>query len=82
MSILRKAAQALAKAQSGGDDFDGLDEDLQETLIGEVRAVLLAIRKPTEEMLSAGAVGSGEDSKGVAYGAWEAMIDAALAEES
>lgn len=39
-------------------------------------------RKPTKQMLEAGAAGSGEDSEGCALGAWEAMIDAALADTS
>jgi len=32
-------------------------------------------------MINAGAIASGEDSDSVAIGAWQAMIDAALAEE-
>lgn len=43
-------------------------------------AALKVMRLPTTEMLKAGAIGSGEDSEAVALGAWEAMIDVALAE--
>ncbi|KTS09750.1 hypothetical protein SB2_11895 [Methylobacterium radiotolerans] len=45
-----------------------------------VRAVLMALREPSAEMIDAGAIGSGEDSENVAEGAWECMIDAILAE--
>lgn len=34
-------------------------------------------KEATPEMLAAGAKGSGEDSKGVAVGAWDAMLAAA-----
>jgi|GEM_PF-5489367 len=40
--------------------------------------IIEAMREPTEAMLEAGAEGSGEDSRGVATGAWNAMIEAAL----
>lgn len=42
------------------------------------RAAISAMREPTADMIYAGARGSGEDSDGVALGAWHAMIDAAL----
>ena len=44
------------------------------------RAVIEAMREPTSLMLKEGAAGSGEDSEATALGAWDAMIDAALAE--
>ena len=50
--------------------------------LGYARVAIAALREPTKEMVYAGARGSGEDSDGVALGAWEAMIDAALAEEA
>lgn len=50
------------------------------TCEGIARAVLAAVREPSRSMLEAGASGSGEDSETVAICAWEAMIDAALAE--
>ena len=45
-------------------------------------AAIEAMREPTEAMIKEGAYGSGEDSAGVACGAWKAMIDAALDEKS
>jgi len=47
----------------------------------EARAAIKAMRMPTRVMIEAGAKGSGEDSEAVAIITWEAMIDAALAEE-
>lgn len=44
------------------------------------RAAIEAMREPTRMMIDAGASGCGEDSINVAMGAWDAMIDAALAE--
>lgn len=75
--ILHQAARALAKAQSGVDDWDGLDPAFQATLIENARAVLEAIREPSEGMVAA--LGNGEAAKW-ARGTWRAMIDAALAE--
>ena len=42
------------------------------------RAAIAAMREPSEAMIKEGAYGSGEDSAGVACGAWKAMIDEAL----
>lgn len=40
---LERAARALAKRQNGGlDEWDALDPELQETLIGEARAAVEA----------------------------------------
>lgn len=44
------------------------------------RAAIKAMREPTDEMVRAGADGSGEGSEACAEGAWSAMLDAALAE--
>jgi len=42
------------------------------------RAAVQALREPTDEMVKAGAHGSGEDSETTALGAWQAMIDSIL----
>lgn len=60
MSPLEAAARALAKHQRGTDDFDALEEALQEALKDTVRVVLEAFRVPNEDMLQAG---GGEASK-------------------
>ena len=54
MSMIERAARALAKAQSGSDEWEGLDGDLQSQLKAEVSAVIEAIREPSEAMTSAG----------------------------
>ena len=78
MTPITRAARALAKQQSGTDDYDALDPALQDALKDEVRAVLGAVREPSEGMADAGYVHYNEDE-----GPWrvfEAMIDAALTE--
>lgn len=49
------------------------------TLLDQIDIAGFAIvpKEPTDEMVRAGAVGSGEDSDGCACGAWDAMIAAA-----
>jgi len=37
---LHRAARALMKSQSGVDDFDALDDEMQQGLLDDVRAVL------------------------------------------
>lgn len=74
------AARALAKQQSGADDYDALDEALQLALQEEVRVVLRAVREPSEGMVEAA---SDRDRFGydpLPSETWQAMIDAALAE--
>ena len=75
-SPIEAAARALAKKQSGADDYDALDEGLQEALKDEVRAVLGAIPRPSWKMLQAA------DNIEMAPwdSGWEAMINAALEE--
>lgn len=78
MTPLRKAARAKVLIESGSDDFDALSEELQEQVIESVKAVLMAIREPSEAMVMAGdeqPVLDGSDKR------WRAMIDAAIAEE-
>lgn len=62
--------------------FKDLYPSAQRPYLDEARAAIEAMREPTEEMIAAGARGSGEDSQDVALGAWEAMIDAALSKDS
>jgi hypothetical protein len=93
MTPLEKAARALAKVQSGTDEWDAYDQAFQETLIEAVRAVLQAIREPSEVMVEAGAVDVysqtyadhmesevREDDRRIAQNVWCEMIDAALTE--
>lgn len=83
---LTRAARALAKAQSGVEDFDLLDDEMQDTLRDNVRAVLEAIREPTDHMLSDGAfqIFKGEriteDDIHAAKRVWRAMTKTALSE--
>jgi len=50
---LHRAARALMKSQSGVDDFDALDDEMQKGLLDDVRAVLSAMREPNEVMIEA-----------------------------
>lgn len=45
---LTRAARALVLSQSGVDDFDALDEEMQQGLVEDVKAVLGAFREPAE----------------------------------
>lgn len=81
--IIEAGARALALAQSGVDEFDALDEGFRETLRENVRAVLRAIREPTDHMLISGRAPLPEHDEPLledAENCWQAMIDAALAE--
>lgn len=49
-TIIELGARALAKSQSGVDEWDSLDEAFQENLKDHVRAVLGAMREPSEAM--------------------------------
>lgn len=85
MTPLRKMARALAKDQSGCDCFDDLEPEAQEALRENVRAVLGAIREPSEEMKGDGALRIYRVSQSLgtiaqAEGAWQAMLDTALSE--
>lgn len=72
---LRRAARALAKHQSGVDDFDSLDEALQDALIEEVRVVLREVREPSVEMKHASdRIAHARDEE-----IWQAMIDELVA---
>lgn len=83
-----RAARALVLSQSGSDDFDRLDGNTQANVIENVRAVVQALREPTDEMAGAGAeiiAAVGPDESVVAHqsdarNVWRFMIDVALAE--
>ena len=74
---LRRAARALMKSQSGADDFDALDPEMQSGLLDDVRAVLQAVWEPSDAMIAAA-----QDTVTINHPAdvWPAMVDAALAE--
>jgi hypothetical protein len=79
MSPLAKAARALVLKESGTDSFDALEPELQEQVIESVKAVLEAVRSPSDAMLEAGVDGAGNSAFEV-ENAWQAIIDAAIAE--
>ncbi len=81
MSIIERAARALAKSESGSDDWDGLDEGVQQKLLANVRAVIEALREPSPEMIEdllLTEAGGGIDTLKVSD-TWQVMIDALLA---
>lgn len=85
-SPLRNAARALCKAQSGVECFDDIEPEAQEIAIETVKAVILAIREPSEGMVIAGGQllmddDSPEPPLLLAEAVLQAMIDAALSEQ-
>jgi len=75
MTPIERAARALALRNDGrGARWD--------VWVGDVHAVLTAIREPSEAMLDAhiAAKDMHEDREGQAYVVWHAMIDAAMGE--
>ena len=86
MKTIECAARALAKAQSGIDQWDGLDAELQAQIISEATAVIEAIREPSIEVALAGERLLGND-RGHSVDAddmrdsWIVMVDALLNEE-
>lgn len=88
MTAIDMAARALVAARGGADDYDGLAPARQAVLKGEVRAILQAIRDPSERMTGAGAeiirnVHQGESDEAFrsdAANTWRFMIDAVLDE--
>jgi len=62
--------------------FEQADDATIERCIAQARAVLAAMREPTEAMVKAGALNQSPPGYRMnAQFAWEGMIDAALAEE-
>jgi hypothetical protein len=74
MTSLEKAARALAKEVQPHADWDRMNPQFRAPYFREARAVLLAVREPSDVMLLA--------AKGLpdadAYEAFTAMIDAIL----
>jgi hypothetical protein len=84
---LTRAALALAGSQGQPiDSLDELEDEFRDQLIEDVKAVLGAIREPSDEQLIEaqrnmfGGTRSAPPSTAIAIG-YRAMIDAALAEE-
>jgi len=84
---LHRAARALMKSQSGVDDFDALDDEMQASLLDDVRAVLEALREPSPLMLTSAAYTlagvtkeANEANEQEAWRIFRRMIDAALSE--
>lgn len=73
MTMIQRAAMALANADNGAPTTWRMYVD-------DVRAVIAAMRDPTEAMLSAGSSGSNCGENPDPDDVWRAMIDAALEE--
>lgn len=88
MSLVDRAARALAVSRSDLDDWDALGEMRQEQLRKAVRAALKTLRDPDDRMMEAGAeivrnVGPAESEfayRNDAANTWRFMIDALLRE--
>lgn len=88
--MVLRAARAISKERflDGGieddDGFDDVSPNVQSQLITEARAVLMALREPTDAMTKAAArpsemaTGAGGLVDYEAKAAWVAMIDKAL----
>lgn len=87
-SIIERAARALAASASGHDDWDSMDFQQREAIVRDIRAVLHAVREPTDAMALAGAevihnvgpAATAEGHQGDAASTWRFMIAAALSE--
>jgi len=87
MSMIERAARALAKSESGHDDWDNLDPPLQDELRSNVRAVIAALREPSRWVSDAGEKYPGTENchsigRHDMHTAWTRMIDALLSEPS
>lgn len=84
MSPIEKGARALALSQSGVDEWDALDEAFQENLKEHVRAVLEALREPSEGMVDAAHLAIGRNQGPASHFdcriGFIAMVDVALSE--
>lgn len=85
MTPLDTAARALALSQCGEACFQGLEPEAQEALRENVRAVLQAIREPSDGKLKAGfedypTIWTAAITAPDQIGVWQAMIDAILSE--
>ncbi|PZQ50537.1 MAG: hypothetical protein DI555_22915 [Novosphingobium pentaromativorans] len=82
MNTIQQAARALAKKQSGHDDWSCLEEELRAELVSEAKAVIGALRALDENILSAGTAALRNRGFGLGHSdiaaAWSAMIEAAL----
>jgi len=76
MTMIERVARAMLA--TGPLTWDQIHPKSQSDYIKMARAAIAAMREPSEAMIKEGAYGSGEDSAGVACGAWKAMIDEAL----
>ena len=74
MTMIERVARAIAQSRHGRTATD--EEDLQ-----DARAAILALREPSEEMISAGYNAACSDRLYI-KGSWRAMIDAALNDHS
>jgi hypothetical protein len=78
-------ARALAKANSNEDCYDTLDESVQQRLQQSVKAISLAMRKPSAAMIRAALtleLPAGRRLHEIeAMLVWERMIDAAVSED-
>lgn len=85
MTPIERAARAMHRYDEPTVDWAGLSEVRQRHYMGRVRAALTAIREPSSDMQYAVGGGSEDDlvnNPHDAYLIWQAMIDAALAEEA
>lgn len=88
MTPLEHAARALAQTRYGYDAWEQEDADGRQRLLAEARAVIEAIREPSEAMTKAGRDSLEHDSDGsllggpeeAAHNTYSRMIDALLEE--
>jgi hypothetical protein len=89
MTPIQRAARALVLKESGVSDFSGLSPEAREQALERVKVVLEALRDPSDAMYDAAQTSDalawmaapGEGLDEVHWDvAWQAMIDAAIAE--
>ena len=87
---LHRAARALMKSQSGVDDLDALDDEMQKGLLDDVRARIRALMENVTARIAAGpnVEKNGDDAEQIRLveialskdAVMAAMLDAALSE--
>lgn len=79
--MVERVRQAIDDALSKHHGFEAIltnAGDAEDTILAAARAVIEALREPTREMLSRGAVTYGDPGIATAGSCWRKMIDAAL----
>ncbi|RVI65314.1 hypothetical protein [Sinorhizobium meliloti] len=80
-TMIERVARSICAARHDEfNDWDSLDGDERGQFMTEARAVIDAMREPTDEMIAAGDMPDCDNPQKDAEGVYRNMIDAALKE--